>query len=132
MYLWTSSGIRSLLRGFTCPGFTCPWFQGSLVQRFTCLGVHLSVLFVCYNFLVRVRHFKGPPLPGCAIRFYIRTFHSLYGDASQYYTAGKQCNTFYSRSASLCYTANQSINQSFIKYIRLTKTQSNLQASVKN
>src|SRR6218665_1610597 len=27
---------------------------------------------------------------------------------------------------------NQSINQSFIKYIRLTKTQSNLQANVKN
>src|SRR6218665_104311 len=84
--------------------------RGSLVPRFTCPGVHLSVLFVCYSFLVRVRHSKGPPLPGCAIRFDIRTFRSPYGEASLYYTAGQQRNTFYNRSAWLCYTAGQQRN----------------------
>src|SRR6218665_1655027 len=99
-------GIRSLVQGFTCP-----WFQGSLVRRFTCPGVHLSVLFVCYNFLARVRHSKGPPLPGCATRFDIRTFRSPYGDASLYYTAGQHRNTFYSRSALLPFSrsATQSV-----------------------
>jgi len=75
-----NSGIRSLVRGSLVRGFTCPWFQGSLVRGFTCPGVHLSVLFVYYNFLVRVCHSKGPQLPGWDIRFDIPIFRSMYGD----------------------------------------------------
>ena len=61
-------------------GFRVHFSEGSLVRRFTCPGVHLSVLFVYYNFLVRVRHSKGPQLPGYDIRFDIRIFRSMYGD----------------------------------------------------
>ena len=46
----------------------------TLVRRFTCPGIQLSVLFVYHNFRVRVRHSNGPPLPVCAIRFDIQTF----------------------------------------------------------
>src|SRR6218665_3857648 len=40
--------------------------------------------------------------------------------------------TIFVRCLRCTQSINQSINQSFIKYIRLTKTQSNLQASVQN
>src|SRR6218665_42693 len=55
-------GIRSFVRVFTCPWFWGSLFQGSLVRRFICLGVHLSILYVYYNFRVRVRHSQGAPL----------------------------------------------------------------------
>src|SRR6218665_3358147 len=73
---WVSAHLSggSLVRGSLVRGSLVRGFQGSLVRRFTCpgihlFGVHLSVLFVCYNFLVPVRHSQGPPLPECAIRF---------------------------------------------------------------
>jgi len=55
-------------------GFGVHLSGGSLIWGFTCPEVHLSVLFVYYNFRVQVSHSNGPPLPGCAIRFDIRTF----------------------------------------------------------
>jgi len=87
----------SVVSGFTCPGVH---LSGVQLSGFTCPKVHLfggSLVrtFVCYNFLVRVRHSKGPPLPGCASRFNIQTFRSHSGDTSLYNTTQQVNNAIY-------------------------------------